>query len=232
MRAADTQPCYRGPRPVGAALADCRTAGRPLLLPSHFLYIAKRYGQIQAIDRWVCARAIRLLRHLAGDTRSLEINLSGASLTDGALIDEIIDRLRGTTYDHSRLIVEVTETAAVDIVEVARKPAGRPADVGYKFAVDAFGSGFGSFSYLKHLHFAGVRIDGKFVKDLPESSTDLLTMSAIGNIAHGLHKELTAQFVQNDLMLALLRGLSVVFALRHFNAKPAPVPEFAPLSSS
>jgi len=202
-----------------------------LIPPSHFLYIAERYGQIQAIDRWVFARAILLLelRDLVGDTRSLEINLSGASLTDEALIDEIAVRLSLTSFDPSRLIVEVTETAAVGNVDVARKLARRLADAGCKFALDDFGSGFGSFFYLKHLPFDGVKIDGEFVKDLPESTTDLLTMDAIVKIAHGLHKEVTAEFVQNDETLTLLRGLGVGFAQGYHIAKPAPVPEFAPL---
>ena len=205
-----------------------------LIPPSHFLYIAERFGQIQAIDGWVFARAIRLLelRDLAGDTRSLEINLSGASLTDEALIEEITDRLRGTTFDPSRLIVEVTETAAVGNVDVGRKLAQRLADAGCRFALDDFGSGFGSFFYLKHLHFDGVKIDGEFVKDLPESATDLLTLDAIVSIAHGLHKEVTAEFVQNDETLALLRGLGVGYAQGYHIAKPVPVPEFAPVPST
>ncbi|MPQ98875.1 EAL domain-containing protein [Modestobacter sp. I12A-02628] len=199
-----------------------------LVLPGHFLEVAERFGQVQGIDSWVFSRAIQLLelRHAAGDTRSVEINLSGASLTDEALIDRICHQVSGAAFDPSRLIVEVTETAAVGNTSLARTLASRLGDAGCRFALDDFGSGFGSFYYLKHLHFDGVKIDGEFVKDLPESSTDLVMLDAIVGMARGLGKEVTAEFVQNDATIALLRERGVGFAQGFHIARPHPVPEF------
>ncbi len=86
--------------------------------------------------------------------------------------------------------------------------------------MDDFGSGFGSLFYLKHLHFDGVKIDGEFVKHPPESTTDLVTLDAIVSVAHGLHKEVTAEFVQNDQTLA--RCATSASTMRRATTSPSP----------
>jgi diguanylate cyclase (GGDEF)-like protein len=199
-----------------------------LVAPGLFLTAAERFGQIQAIDRWVFLRAISLLaqRQATGDHRALEINLSGASLTDEALIDDLADMIRHAPIDPTRLIVEVTETAAVRNVELARQFAHRLSDLGCTFALDDFGSGFGSFYYLKHLPFTGLKIDGEFVKDLPASRSDRLTVEAIVSLSLGLGKEITAEFVQNDETITLLRDLGVHYAQGYHVGRPHEVPEF------
>lgn len=197
--------------------------------PSTFLYIAERFGQIQAIDRWVFRKAVDLLeqRHAVGDERSLEINLSGTSLTDEALIAQITDRISHAAIDPTKLIVEITETAAVVNVELARRLASRLSDLGCRFALDDFGSGFGSFFYLKHLHFDEVKIDGEFVKDLPGSGVDRLTVESIVAIARGMGKKTVAEFVQNEPTIDLLRALEVDYAQGYHISKPIPIPELA-----
>lgn len=197
--------------------------------PDNFLPVAERFGQIQAIDRWVFSQAVRLMeiRHAAGDLRTLEINLSGASLTDEALMRELTDMLAGAAIDPTRVVVEVTETSAVGNLDVARRLAHRLGQVGCRFSLDDFGSGFGSFVYLKHLPFDGVKVDGEFVKDLPESVSDRLTLEAIVSLAHGMGKEVTAEFVQNAATLELLGRLGVGFAQGFWIAEPGPVTELA-----
>jgi EAL domain-containing protein (putative c-di-GMP-specific phosphodiesterase class I) len=199
-----------------------------LILPSKFLYIAERFAQIQSIDRWVFSKAISLLerRHADGDQRCLEINLSGASLTDERLIAELTDQVSHADIDPTRLIVEVTETAAVVNIELARRLASRLSDLGCRFSLDDFGSGFGSFFYLKHLHFDEVKIDGEFIKDLPASTVDRLTLEAIVTIAHGMGKRTVAEFVQNQETIALLRGLGVDFAQGYHVSEPLQIVEF------
>lgn len=104
--------------------------------------------------------------------------------------------------------------------------------LGCRFALDDFGSGFGSFFYLKHLHFDGLKIDGEFVKDLPESTNDRLTLEAIVTIARGMGKEVTAEFVQNQATMDLLAGLGVGSAQGYYISEPVPVPEFAEVPSA
>ncbi|HEY6890340.1 MAG TPA: PAS domain S-box protein [Solirubrobacter sp.] len=197
-----------------------------IVLPGAFLGAAERYGLINAIDRWVIGGAIRLLaeRHASGHERSgLDVNLSGASITDPTVMDFIAAEVRNAPIDPTCLIFEVTETAAIANVERARSLARGLADLGCQFALDDFGSGFGSFYYLKHLPFDVVKIDGDFIKDLPATRTDQLTVQAIVQIAKGLGKTTTAEFVSDDATVAMLREFGVDYAQGFHIGRPEPV---------
>ena len=197
-----------------------------VILPGAFLGAAERYGLIKAIDRWVIARAIRLLaaRQAAGHERvGLDVNLSGESITDPTVMDFIAAEVRNAPIDPTGLIFEVTETAAIANVERARSLARGLADLGCQFALDDFGSGFGSFYYLKHLPFDVVKIDGDFIKELPASRTDQLTVQAIVQIARGLGKTTTAEFVGDAATVELLREFGVNYAQGFHVGRPEPV---------
>jgi diguanylate cyclase (GGDEF)-like protein/PAS domain S-box-containing protein len=178
-----------------------------VVAPGAFLDVAERFGQIQAIDRWVVARAVRLLaeRRAAGEDPTIEINLSGASITDEGVMDHIAAEITNAPIDPTRVVFEITETAAIGNIELARRFARRLADLGCQFALDDFGAGFGSFYYLKHLPFDCVKIDGDFIRQLPTSPTDQLTVKAIVDIARGLGKDTIAEAAGDEATLDLLR---------------------------
>ncbi|MDA0182056.1 EAL domain-containing protein [Solirubrobacter phytolaccae] len=196
-----------------------------LIAPGAFLEIAERFGQIQAIDRWVLGRALELLaaRHAAGLHLDVEVNLSGGSISDPGVIDFIVAEVRNAPIDPRCLTIEVTETAAITNLDRARALATSLADLGCRFALDDFGSGFGSFYYLKHLPFDVVKIDGEFIRELEHSHADRLTVQAIVHIARGLGKPTIAEFVERDATLRLLGELGVDYAQGYHVGRPQPV---------
>ena len=99
----------------------------------------------------------------------MEINLSGASITDEEVMEHITAEVTNAPIDPTRVVFEITETAAINNVERARGFARRLSDLGCQFALDDFGAGFGSFYYLKHLPFDAIKIDGDFIRELPSS---------------------------------------------------------------
>ena len=193
--------------------------------PGVFLYIAEHFGQIQAIDRWVIDRAVQVLaeRRTGGEDTHISVNVSGATISDADVIEFIVERVRTAPIDPTRLTFEVTETTAIVNIDRAREFARRLADLGCKFALDDFGSGFGSFFYLKHLPFDIVKIDGDFIKNLPASTPDQLTVQAIVQIAKGLGKQTVAEFVGDDATIDLLREYGVDYAQGYHLGKPKPV---------
>jgi len=205
-----------------------------LIPPGTFLYIAEQFGSIQAIDRWVVGQAAALIKriHAEGNPVTLSVNLSGASITDASLLDFVESELRDTGIDPHALIFEVTETAAIVNIEKARRFAERLGELGCAFALDDFGAGFGSFYYLKHLPFDYLKIDGDFIRQLPASKADQLTVKAIVQIAHGLGKKTVAEFVGDDATLRLLGRYGVDFAQGYFPGKPVAVTETWPPTSS
>jgi diguanylate cyclase (GGDEF)-like protein/PAS domain S-box-containing protein len=200
--------------------------GSPIA-PAEFLDTAERFGQIQAIDAWVFTSAIGVLatRQAAGSHAAIEVNLSGASVTDQPLMDLLVDQILTSSIDPSKLIFEITETAAIINFDTARQFADRLGRLGCQFALDDFGSGFGSFYYLKHLPFDCVKIDGEFVKNLPTSTSDQLTVQAIVQISQGMGKDTTAEFVQDDATLQVLRDYGVDYGQGYHIGRPHPVLE-------
>jgi EAL domain-containing protein (putative c-di-GMP-specific phosphodiesterase class I) len=173
----------------------------------------------------VIEHAVRLLaaRQAAGLTAGLEVNLSGGSISDASVIDFIVSEVRNAPIDPRGLTIEVTETAAIVNIERARALAQSLADLGCRFALDDFGSGFGSFYYLKHLPFDVIKIDGEFVRELDTSQTDQLTVKAIVQIAGGLGKPTIAEFVENEATLRTLAQLGVDCAQGYHIGRPRPV---------
>jgi EAL domain-containing protein (putative c-di-GMP-specific phosphodiesterase class I) len=185
-----------------------------LIRPGAFLYVAEEFGMIQAIDRWVVSEAIRMIEGQAelGEKLTLEVNLSGSSITDQGVLDHIESELSASPIDPSSLILEVTETAAITNIDRARRFASRIEELGCAFALDDFGTGFGSFYYLKHLPFDYLKIDGDFIRELARNQADRLTVQAIVEIAKGMGKRTIAEFVETEEVLVLLRAIGVDFA--------------------
>jgi diguanylate cyclase (GGDEF)-like protein/PAS domain S-box-containing protein len=201
-----------------------------LIPPGTFLYIAEQFGMIQAIDQWVLGTATRLIKRLEdeGTPVVLSVNLSGASITDPVMLEAVEQSIASTGINPRSLIFEVTETAAIVNIEKARRFAERLGELGCAFALDDFGAGFGSFYYLKHLPFDYLKIDGDFIRNLPASKADQLTVKAIVQIAHGLGKRTVAEFVGDDATLRLLRRYGVDYAQGYFTGHPVSVHETWP----
>jgi diguanylate cyclase (GGDEF)-like protein/PAS domain S-box-containing protein len=195
-----------------------------LLPPSTFLPIADHFSLMPAVDQWVIVHAIELLakRQRAGIQLGMEVNLSGTSIGDPAVIDFIAASVRNAGIDPTALTFEVTETEAIVNIDRARVLSRQLSSLGCAFALDDFGAGFGSFYYLKHLPFDVVKIDGDFIKSLPTSTSDQLTVQAIVTIARGLSKRTVAEFVGDDRTIDMLREYGVDFAQGYHMGKPEP----------
>lgn len=193
-----------------------------MIPPVTFLHVAEEFGLIQAVDRWVIHNAVALIGEHPERKLTLEVNLSGASITDPGVIALVEQELADSGIDPRSLVFEVTETAAIVNIEQANRFARRLAELGCAFALDDFGAGFGSFYYLKHLPFDFLKIDGDFIRKLPSSAPDQLTVKAIVQIAHGLKKKTIAECVEDEATLGLLKRYGVDFAQGYRIGVPQP----------
>jgi EAL domain-containing protein (putative c-di-GMP-specific phosphodiesterase class I) len=195
------------------------------MLPGAFLPHAERFGFISAVDRWVAARAIE---HVREHGVSLSINLSGRSLGDPSLPAYLEDAVRAAKVDPSRLVFEVTETAAIAHMGHAQRLARRLRALGCRFALDDFGAGFASFTYVKQIPFDFLKIDGSFVRDLASSREDRLLVGALVGIARGLGKETVAEYVCDGDVLEEVRACGVDLAQGFHVGAPAPLERWLP----
>jgi EAL domain-containing protein (putative c-di-GMP-specific phosphodiesterase class I) len=196
-----------------------------LIPPSTFLGVAERAGMITEIDRWVVGEAVKLMaeqRH-AGRSLNLEVNVAAHSLRDPDFSQYIADELGNAGIDGQGLCLEVTETAAIENFDRAKRFSEELTDLGCEFALDDFGSGFASFYNVKHLPFDYLKIDGDFIHELPESPIDQVVVKSIVDIAGSLGKRTIAEFVGDAETLELLRSGGVDFAQGFHVGRPEPL---------
>ena len=130
-------------------------------------------------------------------------------MREPAYLDHLAAALRRAAVEPQRLIVEITETAAVgDFIE-ARAFIERLRDLGCRIALDDFGAGYSSFVYLKHLRADLVKIDGQFIRDLPADGENQVFVRAIAEVARGMGAEAVAEFVETAETARLLPTLGV-----------------------
>jgi diguanylate cyclase (GGDEF)-like protein/PAS domain S-box-containing protein len=196
--------------------------------PSRFLYIAERVGLMPRLDSWVVDRSLELLARLREHDPEfqLEVNLSGHSIGNSDVERAIVEALSRHRVDPCALILEITETAAVSDVGLAREFAQRMTQLGCRFALDDFGAGFGSFYYLKHLVFDFVKIDGEFVANSHFSRVDRTILRSIVGIARDLGKQTVAEFVAEPEVLQVVRAEGVDHAQGYMIGKPVPYDDF------
>lgn len=175
--------------------------------PSSFLPTAERLGLITEIDRLVLAKAIEL----AGRSQPIAVNVSGASLCDPRLIEDV-RRAIADGLNPAWLDFEITETAAISNMANARTFAETVTAMGCGLGLDDFGTGFSSFSYLKELPIQHLKIDLEFIRDLPRSPTDQRLVQALVQFAKAFGQETVAEGVEDSETLALVRAFDVDYA--------------------
>ena len=197
-----------------------------IILPGGFMPAAERFGLIHSVDRWIVRHAIDQLSelHLQGQQTNFSINLSGKAFEDADLLSLIRQQLESTGLDPSYVTFEITETAAIANLAAAEDFISALKDIGCQFALDDFGSGFSSFTYLKHLPVDKLKIDGAFVKGMAHSSVDQAMVESMNQVAHALGKVTVAECVENQATLELLKQMGVDRAQGNYVGRPDTVP--------
>ena len=195
--------------------------------PDVFLPAAERYHLIVSLDQWVISNTFSWYAgHLHTDAAGLStisINLSGASLADAGFLDFIKHELHAHEVPPAVICFEITETAAIANLDVATRFIHELKHMGCRFALDDFGSGLSSFSYLKNLPVDYLKIDGSFVKDMETDAIDCAMVSSIHQIGSVLGTKTIAEFVENDGILRKLAEIGVDYAQGYGIARPRPL---------
>ena len=202
------------------ALLRLRDEGGGLVGPGAFLPAAEQFGLLPQIDTWVVDEVLSLLKRR--DDVEVFVNLSGASLGEEGHLLALEERIRESGIGRGRLAFEVTETTAVRDIISAREWMRRLRELGCRFALDDFGIGFSSFSYLQSLPADFVKIDGSFIRDLDTNLANQALVKAIDTVAHTLGKETIAEQVENLGSVAVLRELGVEFGQGFALGEPKP----------
>jgi diguanylate cyclase (GGDEF)-like protein len=197
------------------------------ILPMAFIPAAERYSIMPALDSWVIEETLRLcLRYLASGCALnclFAVNLSGASLKDPAFRRMLLARLQDNPDLGPHLCFEITETAAIGNLAVVNEFIDAMRNFGCSFALDDFGSGLSSFTYLKNLRVDYLKIDGAFVRDIASNVIDRSMVEAIHRIGHQMGLKTVAEYVESEQILALLRQIGVDYVQGNGVHRPEPL---------
>jgi diguanylate cyclase (GGDEF)-like protein len=205
-----------------------------LVLPDTFLPSAVRFGLMSEIDFWMILNVAKAYAHevQTDSTLKLAINLSANAFENDDLADYIETVFEKHNVPPENIVFEITESLAVRRPEHVERQIAIIRKLGCKFALDDFGTGYSSFSYLQKLHFDYIKIDGAFVKDLPNNPVDQKMVRLIAEIGREAGMQTVAEYVQNAETLELLGELGVDLAQGFFVGRPVkrPIKKSTPIS--
>jgi EAL domain-containing protein (putative c-di-GMP-specific phosphodiesterase class I) len=193
-----------------------------LVNASEFIPAAERFGLVIDIDLWVVQHSIEHVRKAAshGNQVRLAVNLSAAALGEPAVLTAIADGLERSGIDPSLLEFEVTETAALHDVHTAVAFIESLRQLGCRFALDDFGSGFSSYAYLRDVDTETVKIDGSFIHAMAGDPMTEGLVRSMNDLIHLLGRRTVAEGVEDVVTLDILRGMDIDFAQGWFIGRP------------
>jgi diguanylate cyclase (GGDEF)-like protein len=200
--------------------------------PEKFFSAAERYQLAPAIDRWVVRRVLQTLKPHAADLvrrgACFAVNISGQSVGDAEFCAFLEGALRESGLPASLLSFELTETAAVANIVRAETLMRRLRELGFDVALDDFGRGLSSLTYLKTLPVTCLKIDGSFVRDVVGDDRSQAMLSAIVRLAQAMGLTTVAECVESDQIRDIIRGLGVDLGQGFSLGRPAPLEKVIP----
>ena len=182
-----------------------------LLTADRFVDVAEETGLILDIGDWVlreaCLQAAAWSAIRVGRPLTVRVNVSALQLAESGLLDAIDDALGHSGLDPTHLCLEITETALLHDSQAARDNLVGIRDRGIRIAIDDFGAGYGSLTYLRRYPIDVLKIDRSFITSITSNEHDHRLVGAVIALAHHLELSVTAEGVENEEQAASLRAL-------------------------
>jgi diguanylate cyclase (GGDEF)-like protein len=215
---------------IGAeALLRCQDYAKKLISPADFIPIAEETGSIGRIGEWVIREACKQNKiwQDAGLLKfPIAVNLSIKQLQEQNPIETIVNILSETGLSPHYLEVEITESIAIQDLDLTIAILQSLRAIGVQVSLDDFGTGYSSLASLKHLPLDYLKVDRSFVNELSECSVDAGIVKTIVSLAHGLNLKAIAEGVETKEQLAFLESIGCDAVQGYLFSRPIPAVEF------
>jgi diguanylate cyclase (GGDEF)-like protein len=201
-----------------------------LIPPLQFIPLAEETGLILSIGQWVMKTACAQIKIWEKDPIAshlqIAVNVSACQFHDPGFVKDVIDMLQSYAIQPDRLKLELTESLVLDNVEEAVIKMQTLREVGVRFSMDDFGTGFSSLSYLTKLPLDQLKIDQTFVRNICVNLRDAVVVQTIIGMANNLGIEVIAEGVELEEQRAFLEKHHCNFCQGYLFSKPLPIEEF------
>ena len=179
--------------------------------PSEFIPVAERVGLINELDIWVFNNVMQFIAGLSTEKSYLKfsVNVSAPSLQDAMFGSKIINLSNHFNVSPQRIIIELTETAYIDNLHQVMKNLEFLDSKGFAIALDDFGVGFSSFSYMKQLPLTYVKLDGIYTQKLLENEENRAFVESVVIMANAFGMQTIAEYVQEEDDLHVLENIGI-----------------------
>jgi diguanylate cyclase (GGDEF)-like protein len=191
---------------------------------SHFIPAAEQLGLVHLVDRRALEMTVDALK--ANPAISLAVNVSGTTAGDPSWLQSFVDHVRANQPVADRMIVELTETAALQGFEESTRFISGLRELGCRVAIDDFGAGYTSFRNLQMLRVDMVKIDGTYVRDLSTSPDNQIFVRTLVDLARNFQLKTVAEWVGSDKDAALLEQFGVDYFQGFHIGEPQLEPEW------
>lgn len=188
-----------------------------------FIPVAEKFGLARLIDHRVVELAINLLK--SAPNLKLSMNVSGETASDNDWLLLLRGLAQGDKALTSRLMIEITETAALMDLEESTGFVAALKDIGCQVAIDDFGAGYSSFKNLRHLRVDMVKIDGAFVRNMVSDQDDRFLVGTLVDLARHFSMKTVAEWVGDDATADICESIGVDFMQGYHFGKPQLVGE-------
>jgi diguanylate cyclase (GGDEF)-like protein len=203
---------------------------RGAIPPDEFLPVAEETGLIVVLGQWVLKESAYQMQQWIEQglgAFSVAVNCSPAQFTRGNIISDISHALEYSGLDPKLLEIELTENLFLNNIDKGIEILKSMKQLGVQIAVDDFGTGFSSLSYLKRLPADKLKIDQSFVKDLHVDKGDSAIVAAIVTLSQNLGLKVIAEGVENQQQMDILRGFNCNEVQGYHVCYPLTADEFA-----
>jgi len=217
-------------RIVGAeALVRWNHPDHGILMPAQFIKVAEDNGTILQIGRMVLEQACRQVKSWHeefGVALQIGVNLSARQFQQAALVDDVEGALRATEIDPSQLCLEITESLAMDDVDLTTSILANLHSLGVRVAIDDFGTGHSSLGYLARFPIDVVKIDQSFVRDIDRDPVKSAIVSAVVALSGAIGSTTVVEGVETQAQFEELKSLGCDSAQGYYFARPASATAF------
>ncbi|MCB2028747.1 MAG: EAL domain-containing protein, partial [Rhodoferax sp.] len=204
-------------------LLRMRDSEGKLVRTDRLIAAAENSGRMGVIDRWVMSTTLAWLsehQRSLTNTRFVCMNLSGASLNDEKFMQDVFAMLAANADIARHLCIEITESVALHDLNNTRHFIDRVRSFGAKVALDDFGAGYTSFSYLKELPADLLKIDGSFIVNMNRHPANVAIVEAIVNLARNLGMQTIAEWAEDTATVQTLAEIGVNYVQGYIVARP------------